>query len=250
MTMSTAHGTEDEPIGVLNRSRARFLALLAGAVALGALAFAADYVTGIAGGVMAGLVSSGAAWGAPAAIIGFVSARRRDAMARPAVVLVVATTVYYLGILLISRRWDIPGSSLSTGESTAQIGLASVGRLWLIWIVVALVIGASLGLLGHAIHRAGPRVSGTAAGAATGLLLGEGLSFAIWSLPAFWDLSQPGNSRPASLLVAMAVAVVVPVVLAAIRRKPVAWWLYAITAICVALAAAGAWHLGEALRNG
>lgn len=248
--MSTPNELDDVVLSTVTRHGTAVLALVAAAVVLGALAFAADFVPGIAGGVMTGLVSNGAAWGAPAAIVGFTCARRRSAMVRPAVMLMIATTVYYLGILLVSRRWDIAGSSLSSGESTAQIGLASLGRLWLIWLAIAITIGALLGLLGYAIRRAGPRVSGAAAGAATGVLLSEGLSVALWAVPAYWDLSHPGSSRPVSLLVAMAVAVVVPVVLAGARRRHIAWWLYAIAAISVALAGAGLWHFVEALRNG
>lgn len=229
--------------------RRRVLTILAAGVVLGALAFVADFVTGAVGAVMTGLVSSGAAWGAPAAVAGFASAGRRAAVLWPAMMLVIATTVYYLGILVVSRRWDIPGVSLTSGETTSLIGLAGLGRAWIMWLVIGIGIGAVLGLLGYAVRHASALLAGAAAGAATGLLLSEGLSAVLWSLPEYWDLSQPGSSRPLSLLVAMAVAVVAPVVLAVVRAKSIAWWLYALVAVSVGLAGAGAWYVVDMIRN-
>lgn len=248
MTNPTAPGLDVHTPTSASRSRIGVIVAAAG-LSLGAFAFAADFVPGVVGAVLTGLASSGAAWGAPAAIVGFLSRGKRDAIVRPALMLLIATTVYYLGILILSRRWNIAGESLTSGESTALIGLVSVGRLWVIWLIIALAIGATLGLLGYFIRHASPRAAAVAAGAATGLLLSEGLSAALWSLPSYWNLAEPGSSRPVSLLVAMFAAVVVPAVLAVTRRKPVAWWLYAIATVSIALATAGAWHFVEIFRN-
>ena len=78
--MNTTQETTHDKLEKIKRHYPAGLALFATGVVLGALAFAADFVPGIPGGIMTGLVSSGAAWGAPAAIIGFTCARRRSAM--------------------------------------------------------------------------------------------------------------------------------------------------------------------------
>ncbi|WP_262286288.1 hypothetical protein [Micromonospora sp. MA102] len=96
----------------------------AAAAALGLLAFAADFVHGVAGHVMDALTSSGFAWGLAAVLAGRYADTTRRAVTGATGLLFLATVLYYVLILLVSRRWS--GATLADGSSANMAGLRSV----------------------------------------------------------------------------------------------------------------------------
>lgn len=142
------------------------------AVVLGLLAFAADAVEGIVGQVVVALTSSGFAWGLAAFLVGHSAAGARRAAARAAGLLALATLVYYLLVLVVSRRWS--GGYLEDGRSADLQGLRSVAIMTAVWLVGSLVAGPTLGLLGYSVRVGGAPRAALAAGVTGGLLSGEG----------------------------------------------------------------------------
>lgn len=122
-------------------------AALAG-LALGALAFAADFCTGALAIVMLLLCSSTFAWGAAALVAGYLARDRRTAAGAAVTLLALATAGYY-GLILIED-----GSS----------AFASVLRASAFWLAASVAGGVLLGPLGQAIRRGAHRRTWAAAG--------------------------------------------------------------------------------------
>jgi hypothetical protein len=72
---------------------------------------------------------------------------RRSAVTGATVLLVSATLVYYLLILVVSRRWS--GGTLQDGSSADRYGLRSLAVITTAWLLVSVVAGPVLGLLGQ-----------------------------------------------------------------------------------------------------
>ncbi|MFG2041832.1 hypothetical protein [Dactylosporangium sp. NPDC048998] len=162
------------------------------AVALGLLAFAADYVDGAAGQVLTALTSSGFAWGLAAFLAGRSAVSPKRAAADATALLVVATLLYYLLVLVVSRRWS--GGVLEDGTPADLYGLRSVALMTALWLIGSLVAGPVLGLLGHTARAGGPSRAAAAAGVACGLLSGEGwcavMTTQLWHLLTTPDLQH------------------------------------------------------------
>ncbi|WP_432984307.1 hypothetical protein [Dactylosporangium sp. CA-233914] len=133
---------------------------------LGLTAFGADYLDGW---VQAAL-SSAAVWGSGALVAGRRAETRRQGAVAGAGALVVATLVYYLLIVFVSRRWQ--GQFLEDGSSGDMNGLLSIARATGFWLAGSVVGGAVLGLLGRLIAEG----SAIAAGVAWALLAGQGIA--------------------------------------------------------------------------
>ncbi|WP_213457131.1 hypothetical protein [Rhizomonospora bruguierae] len=118
------------------------------------LAFTADSVNGVAGHVMVALTSSGFAWGLAAVLAGRHADTVRRAVAGATGLLVLATVLYYLLILLVSRRWS--GATLADGSSADMAGLRSVAIMPVVWLVAA-----------HRLGRAWPALLAATVAAAT-----------------------------------------------------------------------------------
>ncbi|MFI7553264.1 hypothetical protein ACIBQ2_26385 [Micromonospora sediminimaris] len=116
------------------------------------------------------LTSNGFAWGAAALVAGYLA--RRAPMAATALLLV-ATTVYYGLILLVSRRWS--GGTLEDGSSADAHGLLSVARAAGFWLLLSVGAGLVLGSLGYFVGNGTRHRSSAAAGLAFGMLAAEGL---------------------------------------------------------------------------
>jgi hypothetical protein len=140
-----------------------------GAVGLGLFAFVADLVLGVAGWVLVSLTSSGFAWGLMAFLVGRMASTRRRAAIGGAVSLAVATLLYYLLVLMVSRRWSgayvlDPATGIMTPSDL--YGLRSLAVTAVLWLVGSVTAGPLLSLLGHTVR------SGAASRAA---LVGGGL---------------------------------------------------------------------------
>jgi hypothetical protein len=218
----------------------------AAAVALGLLAFAADAVGGLGGRVVTALVSSGLPWGLAALLAGRTATDRRGAVTGPIALLVSATLVYYLLILVVSRRWS--GGSLVDGSSADGYGLRSLAVMTTAWLLVSMVAGAALGLLGWMTRTARVPGAARAAGAACGLLSGQG-----WQEIA----TTPAGRLDAAFVRGIGVAEVVEVILPlavlawlATRRRLWRAWPVLLTAMVVtATLSALSWHLLRTAEN-
>lgn len=159
--------------------------------------------------------------------------------------LVLATLVYYLLVLLVSRRWS--GGTLEDGRSADLMGLRSVALMTAVWLAGSLVAGPLLGLLGQAVRsertaparpertapaaparseRTAPALlAALAAGGACGALAGEGWWFATVVPP--WRLLAAGDDFFRGVAAGEALRLVLPVVvllwLAARHRLWPAW---------------------------
>jgi hypothetical protein len=215
-------------------------------VALGLLAFAADLVPGIPGGVLLGLASSGAAWGVPAAVLGFRSRGPRAAVSAGVLSLLTATAVYYLLIATVSRRWAVgspePGAAHSLGS-----GFTSVITNWIAWSAIGVVVGAALALLGYVIRRGSGRAAALAAAVMAGALLAESSSvlLVITGAP---DLLGADPARFATLAVGIVWGVAAPVVLLRQRGERNRWRVFAPAAAAMIVVGAGAWTLLDLAR--
>ncbi|MFI7284125.1 hypothetical protein ACIBOV_28085 [Micromonospora chersina] len=94
----------DVAVGGSRRSHAAVVA--AAAVALGLLAFAVDSVAGVVGQVLIALTSSGFGWGLAAFLAGRSAATAKRAVGGATALLVLATLLYFLLVLMVSRRWS------------------------------------------------------------------------------------------------------------------------------------------------
>lgn len=180
------------------------------AAALGLLAFAADAVDGItAQVVMTALVSSGLAWGSAAFLAGLTATGRRGAVVGATALLVAATLTYYLLILLVSRRWS--GGYLADGSSADWYGLRSVAVMTTAWLLVSMVAGPVLGLLGQMTRTARAPIAALAAGAACGLLSGQGWQQVVVAPPwRLWLIGNPNADYVLGILAAELMGAILP----------------------------------------
>lgn len=217
------------------------------AAALGLLAFAADTVDGITAQVLVtAMVSSGLAWGSAAFLAGLTATGRRGAVAGATALLVSATLVYYLLILLVSRRWS--GGYLADGSSADGYGLRSVAVMTTAWLLVSTVAGPVLGLLGHMTRTARVPIAALAAGAACGLLSGQGWQQVAMAPPwRLWLIGDPNADYVRGILAVELVGVILPfAVLAwpATRRRLWRAWPSLLLAMAgTATLSALFWHL-------
>ncbi|MFJ8579442.1 hypothetical protein [Micromonospora sp. NPDC093277] len=191
----------------VQQRRAAYTAnVAAAATALGLLAFAADSVDGVAGHVMVALTSSGLAWGLAAVLAGRYADATWRAITGATGLLVLATVLYYLLILLVSRRWS--GGTLADGSSANMAGLRSVAVMTAVWLAGSLLAGPLLGLLGHAVRANSTRRAALAAGVACGLLSAEGWHAIVQAPP--WRLLALGDPFFYGVAVGEIVRVVLP----------------------------------------
>ncbi|MFC8851391.1 MULTISPECIES: hypothetical protein [unclassified Micromonospora] len=181
------------------------------ATLLGILAFAADALDGIAGQVAVALVSSGFAWGLAAILTGRHVDTVRRAVTSATGLLAVATVLYYLLILFVSRRWS--GAVLADGSPADLAGLHSVAVMTAVWLAGSLLAGPLLGWLGHTIGAGTPRRAALAAGAACGLLSAEGWHAIIQAPP--WRLLALGDPFFRGVVVGELIRVTLPLIVLA-----------------------------------
>ena len=233
---------------VVQRPARRVVMIVMTAVALGLLAFAADFIDGfVVQQVVTALVSSGLAWGLAALLVGRTASDRRGAVVGATVLLVSATLVYYLLILVVSRRWS--GGSLVDGSSADWYGLRSLAVMTAAWLLVSAVVGPSLGLLGWMTRTAPAPSAAVAAGAGCGLLSGQGWQEIViptgpWSL---WAVGSPDAVFHRGVSTAELVEVIVPLAVLAWlvtrRRLWHAWPVLFIATLVTATLSALSWHL-------
>ncbi|MCO8274187.1 DUF6518 family protein [Actinoplanes sp. TRM 88003] len=216
---------------------------------MGLLAFVADYVDGAAGQIMVALTSSGFAWSLAAFLAGRYAPTARRAAAVGASLLVLATAVYYLLILVVSRRWS-GGYSSDIGWADLP-GLRSVGVMTSLWMVGSLVAGPILGLLGHAVRASAARPAAAGLGVACGLLSAEGWHAFVRTPP--WRLLTVDDPFFGGAVVADMVRVVLPLlVLAWVATELRLWrpWPTLLTATAAATAAGAAlWEAVDLVRR-
>ncbi|GAA2854280.1 hypothetical protein Acy02nite_49370 [Actinoplanes cyaneus] len=226
--------------------------IVGAAVVLGLLAFGADTVEGFAGQIVTTLVSSGLAWGLAALLAGRTASDHRGAAAGATALLVSATLVYYLLVLTVSRRWS--GGSLVDGTSADRYGLRSLAVMTTAWLLVSVVAGPVLGLLGRTTRTARVPDAALAAGAACGLLSGQGWQeiattptghlWAIGSLDAAF-VRGTGVTEPVGVILPLAVLVW----LATHRRLWRAWPLLLLAMVVTATVSAVSWQLLRTAAN-
>ncbi|AEB46658.1 MULTISPECIES: hypothetical protein [Micromonospora] len=219
--------------------------LLVGA-GLGLFAFVGDELPGIAGMVVLTLTSTGFAWGGAALLAGYLTTSgavapisRAVAPISASVVLVTATVVYYGLIVAHGRRWRL--GTLEDGSSSALNGLASVGRATAFWLTASVVAGVLLGGLGALVRRGTRIAASVAAGAALGLLAGQGLEF-LMIFRAWHALDAFFLGRVLSATASVLLAMIGTTVLLAYRRAPTSWPIFAATSLLASLVAALLWH--------
>ncbi|GAA1656792.1 DUF6518 family protein [Catellatospora bangladeshensis] len=199
------------------------LLLTASGVPLGALAFLGDELPDATGQIVLTLTSNGFAWGAAALVAGYLVRRARRAPVVATALLLVATTLYYGLILVVSRRWS--GGTLEDGSSADLYGLMSVARAAGFWLLISVAAGLVLGSLGHLVRSGPRRRSSAAAGLAFGMLAAEGLNQLshgyYWPIPdSFVQVIVISNAVTVSL------SLVVTVLLLVFRGPSRSWWLY------------------------
>jgi hypothetical protein len=212
--------------------------IMVAAVVLGLLAFAADAVDGFAArqGVTA-LVSSGIAWGLAASLAGRAFPDRRGAATGATALLVSATLVYYLLILVVSRRWS--------GGSPVD-GLRSLAVMTAAWLLVSVVAGPSLGLLGRTTRAAPTAGAALAAGVACGLLSGQGRQEIVLTPPGLpWAIRGPEVVVDHGIGTAPLIEIVVPLAvlvwMATGRRLWPAWPVLVTSTVATAALSALSW---------
>jgi len=176
---------------------------------LGLLAFAADFVEGIAGQVMVGLTSSGFAWGLAAFLAGRCAGSARRAAAGATALLALATVLYYLLVLSVSRRWS--GGYLEDGTPADHQGLRSVAIMTAVWLLGSLVAGPLLGLFGYLVRAGGSPWAAPSAGVACGLLSGEGWHTLMVTAP--WQVLTAVDPRHAEFLRGVVISAIVRIAL-------------------------------------
>ncbi|KXK63685.1 hypothetical protein AWW66_01605 [Micromonospora rosaria] len=214
---------------------------------LGLLAFAADFVAGAAGQVLIAVVSSGFAWGLAAVLVGRSAATARRAAIEATRLLVLATLLYYLLVLVVSRRWS--GGYLEDGTSADLLGLRSVAVMTAAWLAGAVVAGPILGMLGHVVRVGTTSLAAGAAGGLCGLLSGEGWQALVlappWQLLAVTDPHHAQFVRGvlAGQVVKIGLPIVVLAWLATTRRLWRAWPMLLIAAVSCGALSAVLWHV-------
>lgn len=197
---------------------------------------------------MVAVVSSGLAWGLAALLAGWTATGRPGAVTGATVLLVSATLVYYLLILVVSRRWS--GGSLQDGSSADWYGLRSLAVMTTAWLVISLVAGPVLGLLGHLVKAMPVPGAALAAGVACGLLSGQGWQEVTAGPP--WHVLAGGGffgGVGAAELIEVLLPFAVLAWLATVRRLWRAWPLLLIAMISTATLGALFWHLLRTAAN-
>lgn len=225
----------------------RTVTVVAMAVVLGVLAFLADAVDGGAGRIVVAVVSSGLAWGLAALLTGRAATDPRRAVTGSTVLLVSATLVYYLLILVVSRRWS--GGTLQDGSSADRYGLRSLAVMTTAWLLVSVVAGPLFGLLGQMTKTMPVPGAALAAGVACGLLSSQGWQ-EITAVPPGQLIAAAGGPDAGFLrgvgdaeLVEVLLPFAVLAWLATARGLWRAWPILLITMISTATLGALFWHL-------
>jgi hypothetical protein len=189
-----------------------------GAVLAG-LAVVVDEVALPASALLIAIFSTGLSWGVAAAGMGAVAAGRAAAATSGLLVLVTAVGGYYLINFLFALR-DTSGSALL--------------RAGLLWGIAALMGGPILGLLGWHTRFGDDRQRSVAYGVLAGLLLGQGLR---------WALRYGLSPHPV-----FTTALVVPLLIffAGVRGRAVGSGVLAL--VIVAVASAQVWRVLEAIN--
>lgn len=240
--------TTVEPVTTVSRGtpRDRMLLLPAAGVPLGVLAFLGDELPDTLGRIVLTLTSNGFAWGAAALVAGYLAGRARRAPVVATALLLVATTVYYGLILVVSRRWS--GWTLEDGSSADAYGLLSVARAAGFWLLISVGAGLVLGSLGHLVRSGSHRRSSAAAGLAFGMLAAEGLQ--KLSHGYYWPIP---NDFVLAIVVCNAVTVllslVVTVVVLVFRRPGRSWWIYLGSAAAAGGLGAVLWGFVDLVRS-
>jgi hypothetical protein len=252
--LGTVPGREEVSVVnvVVQRPARRVVVTVAAGAVLGLLAFAVDAVDGTAEQVMIAVVSSGLAWGSAALLAGHAAPDRRSAVTGATVLLASATLVYYFLILVISRRWS--GGTLADGSSAHWSGLRSLAVMTTAWLLVSMVAGPLLGLLGQMTRTARLAGAALAAGAACGLLSGEGWLQVVLAPPwRLWMVDGPDGAFAREALATEMVQVLVPLAvlawLASTRRLWRAWYLMFVAMAITATLSALLWHLIRTAAN-
>ena len=238
---------------VERRPMPRTVTVVVTAVALGVLAFIADAVDGVAGQIMVAVVSSGLAWGLAALLTGRTASGRRSAVTGATVLLVSATLVYYLLILVVSRRWS--GGTLQDGSSADRYGLRSLAVMSAAWLLVSVVAGPVFGLLGQMTRTMPVPGAAPAVGVACGLLSSQGWQEITTAPP--WHLlvasGGPGAGFFRGVVAAELVEILLPIAvlvwLATARRLWRTWPILLIAMISTATLGALFWHLLRTAAN-
>lgn len=152
--------------------------ILLSGTSLGYLAYLSDLITGIPGAVLIALTSSGFAWGIATFAAGYWSSNLRAASFGGIMILSLATLVYYACVVVLSQRWR--GGVLDDGTPADAIGLQSVLRASVFWLLGSLVAGPLFGMLGWVIARGRDKWRPMALGLLFGLLSGQGLDTLVF----------------------------------------------------------------------
>jgi hypothetical protein len=226
--------------------RDRTLLLSAAGVPLGTLAFLGDELPNAAGQIVLTLTSNGFAWGAAALVAGYLVRRARRAPMAATALLLVATTVYYGLILVVSRRWS--GGTLEDGSSADAHGLLSVARAAGFWLLLSVGAGLVLGSLGYFVRSGTRHRSSAAAGLAFGMLAAEGLY--QLSRDYYWPIPDDFvRVIVASNAVTVVLSLVVTVVLLVCRATRGSWWTYLGSAVVAGGLGAVLWSLVDMVRG-
>ncbi|MEU2665541.1 hypothetical protein [Micromonospora sp. NPDC007220] len=211
-------------VAVGGSRRTHASAVATAAVALGLLAFVADSVAGVAGQILKALTSSGFAWGLAAFLAGRSAATAKRAVGGATALLVLATLLYYLLVLVVSRRWS--GGTLEDGTSADLLGLRSVAIMTALWLAGSLIAGPILGKLGHIVRVGKASTSALAAGAVCGLLSGEGWQAVMLAPP--WQLLTVSDPYQAEffrgVVIGELIKIVLPIVVLAGLAKAHRLW--------------------------
>ena len=239
-------------VNVVVRRPGHRTAVAVAAVVLGLLAFAADAIDGFAGRVAIAVVSSGLAWGSAALLAGWTATSRRGAVTRATLLLISATLVYYLLILVVSRRWS--GGSLADGSSADGYALRSLAVTTTAWLLISVFAGFVIGLLGRLTRTAPVPGAALAAGAACGLLSGQGWQ-EVTTAPSWlpWVEGGPDVAFAPGISAAALIQIIIPLAilvwLATVRRLWRAWPLLFLGIIVTATLSALCWHLLRTAAN-
>ncbi len=202
---------------------------------------------------MIALTGSGFAWGLAAFLAGRSAAGARRAAAGAAGLLVLATLLYYVLVLVVSRRWS--GAILEDGTSADLHGLRSIAVMTAVWLVGSLVAGPMLGLLGHVVRVGEVPCAALAAGVACGLLSGESWH-AVVAAPLWQSLPVPDPDQAdfvRGVVVSELVKIVLPLAvlawLAPAHRLWNAWPTLLTAAVSSGALSALLWYMLTAAAN-
>ena len=216
----------------MTRSRAQFAALLlAGGAALGLAARSLDLLPALPW-ELTGLVSSVGAWGFVAVLTGFLAGSRRRGALGGAVVLLVASLLYY-AISFASGNWQTQYYDSTTNVVFPEQGLAALVRNCLLWCAASVVGGPVLGLIGAIIRRGPGRAAALAAGAVGGLLA-TGALVRLWR-GLFWP------ETAVSSILELAVVLIGIVALFARRDGRRLWPTFVVALAATAIIATAGW---------